>query len=433
LPALTAKQCSRCKTRYCGADCQKQHWEQGGHDKLCRKIRKGGGAEQYHAETKYTEAVAVAAKACAEDTKGQTCYICTQALHWKTKEGLVRMCACRGTAGLAHVSCLAEQAKILLAEAEENNLDDSQWHRWYKCSLCEQHYHGVVFCALGWACWKTYVGRPEADEARKLAMTQLGNGLSDAKHHEDALTVMEAELSMRRRLGDFEHNILAVQGNLANTYEELGRSEEALRIERDVYFGWLKLNGEEHEETLLAANNYVWGIFQLDRFEEAKSLLRKTMPVARRVLGENYHLTLKMRWAYARALYRAEGATLDEIREAVTTLEDLERTARRVFGGAHPTTVGIENELQEARELLRSRETPLRFKVGDRVKCCVDEGRWASGTVIKLWYTEDSFAQGFYAPYQVELDEGRLVFAPDDSDACIRREAAMEAMTPGDA
>ena len=65
---------------------------------------------------KCAEAVAVAVEACVEDTKGQTCYICTQALHWKTKEGLVRMCACRGTAGFAHVSCLAEQAKILFAE-----------------------------------------------------------------------------------------------------------------------------------------------------------------------------------------------------------------------------------------------------------------------------------------------------------------------------
>ena len=161
--------------------------------------------------------------------------------------------------------------------------------------------------------------------------------------------------------------------------------------------------------------------------------MHKTMPVARRILRENHHITLRMRWAYARALYRAEGATLDNFHVSVETLEDTQRTARRVFGGAHPTTVGIENELQEARELLRSRETPLRFKVGDRVKCCVDEGRWASGTVIELWYTEDSFAKGFYAPwqipypYQVELDEGRLVFAPDDSDGCVRREAAPEA------
>ena len=29
------------------------------------------------------------------------------------------------------------------------------------CSLCEQEYHGDVQCALGWACWKTYVGRSE--------------------------------------------------------------------------------------------------------------------------------------------------------------------------------------------------------------------------------------------------------------------------------
>ena len=107
------KKCGRCSTRYCGPECQVQHWKEGGHDKLCKTIKKAGGAEQYNANKKYSEAISVAAGACAEDTKGQTCYICTQALHWKTKEGLVRGCACRGTAGFVHVSCLAEQAKIL--------------------------------------------------------------------------------------------------------------------------------------------------------------------------------------------------------------------------------------------------------------------------------------------------------------------------------
>ena len=64
-----------------------------------------------------------------------------------------------------------------------------------------------------------------------------------------------------------------------------------------------------------------------------------------------------MRKTYAVALINA-GATLDDIREAITTLEDIERTARRVLGGAHPTAAGIERDLQNARAALRNRETP---------------------------------------------------------------------------
>mmetsp|Transcript_12046 Transcript_12046/g.33360 ORF Transcript_12046/g.33360 Transcript_12046/m.33360 type:complete len:382 (+) Transcript_12046:57-1202(+) len=351
------KKCGRCSTRYCGAECQKQHWEQRGHDKLCKLIKKAGGAEQYHADTKYTETVAVAAAACAEDTKGQTCYICGD-----DKEGLVRMCACRGTAGFAHVSCLAEQAKILLAEALENNLGDKtldeRWCRWHSCSLCEQNYHGVVTCALGWACWKTYLGRPEDDWARGAAMTRLGNGLHDAEHHEDALAVREAEFSITRRVGASGIDILVSQTNLANSYHALGRMEQALQLERGVYYDSLRLLGEEDGDTIRSANNYASSLVDLQRFEEAKSLLRKTIPVARRVLGDDNILTLKMRWYYAGALYTDPGATLDDLREAVTTLEDTERTARRVLGGAHPTTSEIEMSLRHARAALRAHETP---------------------------------------------------------------------------
>ena len=66
----SGKKCGRCSTRYCGPACQKKHWEEGGHDKLCKKIKRSGGAEQYNANKKYAEAVAVAAEECAEDTKG---------------------------------------------------------------------------------------------------------------------------------------------------------------------------------------------------------------------------------------------------------------------------------------------------------------------------------------------------------------------------
>ena len=63
-----------------------------------------------------------------------------------------------------------------------------------------------------------------------------------------------------------------------------------------------------------------------------------------------------MRWTYARALYENPSCTLDEAREAVTTLEDVERTSRRVLGGAHPTTSTVEQTLREARDALAVRE-----------------------------------------------------------------------------
>ena len=53
---------------------------------------------------------------------------------------------------------------------------------------------------------------------------------------------------------------------------------------------------------------------------------------------------------YCNEAYKDAGATLDDLHEAVTTLEDAGRTARRVLGGAHPLTVDIETELRLAHE-----------------------------------------------------------------------------------
>ena len=59
---------------------------------------------------------------------------------------------------------------------------------------------------------------------------------------------------------------------------------------------------------------------------------------------------------YGQSLYGNDVATLDDLREAVATLEDVERIARRVLGGAHPTTEGTEHDLRQARAVLRFRE-----------------------------------------------------------------------------
>ena len=113
-----------------------------------------------------------------------------------------------------------------------NKALNERWRRWDTCSLCEQEYHGVVRCALGWACWKTYVGRPETDQASGLGDEAcLGTVYPHAKHHEDALSVQEAELSMLRRIGAPEqqhsHPCRAI---LLARMNKLGRDEEALQM-----------------------------------------------------------------------------------------------------------------------------------------------------------------------------------------------------------
>ena len=148
---------------------------------------------------------------------------------------------------------------------------------------------------------------------------------------------------------------LIVQGNLALTYQALGRLEPALPINRDVFLGFLKLYGEEHSETLREADNYALLLLLLKRYREVSKLLRKLTPVARRVLGEGIETTLRMRWSYAEALYKDDEATLDDLREAVTTLEEIEPIARREFGEEHLFVEQVEYFLRESQGLLHKK------------------------------------------------------------------------------
>ena len=118
-----------------------------------------------------------------------------------------------------------------------------------------------------------------------------------------------------------------------------------LLLRREVYSGWLRLHGEEHEVTLTSAGNYGESLVNLGRFE-AKSLLRKLMPVARRVLGESDGVTLKMRWSYARgALQSRRRHARRSPRGRGRRLRRLNRTRGDVLGSAHPFAAQIERNL----------------------------------------------------------------------------------------
>ena len=351
-----APRCGNCKTRYCGRDCQKRHWK-GGHKQICGQIKRGGGAEQYHADKKYKEAVVVAVKDCALDTKDQTCYICMEGAERRhtANEGLVRMCACRGTSGFAHLSCLVRQAQILVEEHEEKNLGPKQmserWARWYSCGLCEQRYHSAVWCAMGWACWKTYLGRPETDQVRSCAMNLLWNGLQNAQKYEDALEVVKADLSIQERNGVPRHVYLATLGNMAQVLDELRRPDEAIRIYEDIYAQKLSLYESSDIEVIITANNFGIALRHAGRGDEQKRLMDSTIPNARKSLGDDHELTLSCRQNYAAAVLYAEGnVSRSDFLQATKILEDVQKRCRRVLGPKHRVTLAVQKDLNYARQ-----------------------------------------------------------------------------------
>ena len=87
----------------------------------------------------------------------------------------------------------------------------------------------------GWACWKTYLGRPEACGFRTSAMTVLGNGVGEIGQHLERLGILEARLSSQLRLRAPVRDVLMTRSNIAGCYDMLGRKEDALVLVREIY------------------------------------------------------------------------------------------------------------------------------------------------------------------------------------------------------
>lgn len=60
----------------------------------------------------------------------------------------------------------------------------------------------------------------------------------------------------------------------------------------------------------------------------------------------------------------------------------------------------------------------LTYKVGDHVICKTD--KWVEGIITQLWYREELWETGRYAPYQVLLENYQLIWVPRDSEIFIK-------------
>ena len=363
LGLTSGKKCGRCATRYCGPACQKKHWEEGGHHQLCKQIKKSGGAEQYHADKMCAEAVAVAVAKCADDTAGQTCYICTEAVHRRTGEGLVRGCACgdrdgvaAGTAGIAHVSCLVRQAQIACDDEMSNEDQESKWLRWDRCRVCRQRFNGNVALALGWACWRTYLSRPLGDEMRPVALSQLGVGLQKTGRYEAAVAAYQLNLAELQRYAPRNwEGQFSIRNNIAILYNIMGRREEALNEHVAVMEGRRKLHGAENKNTIHCSINVANVLLRLgteggdlQNLDRARELLEMQLPLAKRVLNPNDEMLLLGESMYAHSILYDPRASRNGKLEAKARLAECVQKMRRALGPQHLSTREIELSLRTA-------------------------------------------------------------------------------------
>ena len=175
------KKCGRCSTRYCGLNARCSTGKKAVHDQLCKNNKKAGGAEQYHANTKHTEAVRSRAEACAEDTRARRATSARRPSIGKRRRA---SCSERAAGRRALRTCRAWRwQRDLAAEAEEPT-------GWGKRGSQNEGDRGHGGCpgehrltkepkpvrSVGQG--RSYFGRPEADVdavvTRLAALTLLG-------------------------------------------------------------------------------------------------------------------------------------------------------------------------------------------------------------------------------------------------------------------
>ena len=67
--------------------------------------------------------------------------------------------------------------------------------------------------------------------------------------------------------------------------------------------------------------------------------------------------------------------------------------------------------------------TTLRFTVGQKVECRIGADPvtgWGKGIVVQVMYRESNWPPGQCAPYKIQLEDGRNIFAPQDVPEVIR-------------
>lgn len=150
------------------------------------------------------------------------------------------------------------------------------------------------------------------------------------------------EIGTRLQGEDHEDTIISL-GNMALLLKRQGRLDEAEQISRRVLDNSIRTLGEEHNESQRAMNNLAALLATSEKWEEAEGLMRRTIQIRRQSLGEEHPSTLTA--MNNMGLFLTDNGKVDR---AEPLLRKVWEAERRVLGEDHPDTITTLNNLAAA-------------------------------------------------------------------------------------
>ena len=240
-------------------------------------------------------------------------------------------------AAAAHVVDLADQRLLEGIGALDKDAEDVLW----KVISLEEHKTGNdreierITDYYQQLCDYERLAVGEEDPKTLMAQNNYAAALCGLGRYEDALKIQREVYEKRKKaLGEENADTLRVQSNLAYTLDQLGRHEEALQVQRAVYESRRKTLGEDDPDTLMTQIMLAGMLFSLERYEEALRLQREVYEKRKRLLGAEAPETLTAQENLAVILEK-----LGRFLEELTVAQDLCAVRKKVLGDRNPETL----------------------------------------------------------------------------------------------
>ena len=160
----------------------------------------------------------------------------------------------------------------------------------------------------------------------------------------ECILIGEPLLADMERVLDADHpDTLTTRNNLANAYQDGGRTAEAITLYEQTLAGQERVLGADHPDTLTTRNNLAGAYRAAGRTAEAITLHEHNLADRERVLSTDHPNTLATRHNLA-AAYQDAGRTAEAIALHKQNLADMER----VLGADHPNTMNTRSNLAGA-------------------------------------------------------------------------------------